>query len=88
MPLHVWLTEHMQPTTASGLKVPEKEAGERGDSRRHILRPSPSRLCSVFQQVGAEARVWKLCQIPSASSEGGQTDYRLDLQEAHGADRA
>jgi hypothetical protein len=32
--------------------------------------------------------VWKLCQVPSASSEGRQTDYRLDLQEAHGADRA
>jgi len=29
-----------------------------------------------------------LRHVPSASSQGGQTDYRLDLQEAHGVDRA
>ena len=88
VPLYVRPVEHMQPSTACGSKVPDKEVGDRGDSRRHILRPSPTRLCSLLQQARSQVRVWKLRQIPSASCESGQTDYRLDLQKTHGADRA
>ena len=70
MPLHVRSAEHMQPLAASGLKVPDKEAGDRGHTRRHIMRPSPPRLCSVLQQEGAKARVWKVRHFPSAYCEG------------------
>ena len=78
----------MQPATASDKKVPKQEVGDRGDTRRHILRPSHTRSCSLLQQARSKVRVWQLRHLPSASSETGQTDYRLDLQEAHGADRA
>ena len=60
MSLHVRSAEHMQSTIACGLKVPDKEVGDRCDTRRHILRPSPKRLCSVLQQEGVKARVWKM----------------------------
>ena len=70
MSLHVRSAEHMQSTIACGLKVPDKEVGDRCDTRRHILRHSPSRLCSVLQQESKQARVWKVRHLSNRHSEG------------------